>query len=85
VCVKENGVGKRDLSSGYALEINVRPLDLELTFSPMERTERSVLNFWDGLIVESALRANAETLYTEDLNHCQVIDGLRVENPFRSD
>ena len=77
-------MGKRDAGNGHAGEIHVKPLDFELTFSAMERTERSVLNFWDGLIVESALRGNAEILYTEDLNHGQVIDGLRIENPFRS-
>jgi predicted nucleic acid-binding protein len=38
---------------------------------------------WDALIVESSLRAKAEVLYTEDLQHGQVIDGLRIENPFR--
>lgn len=61
----------------------VLPLDVDLTFSAIKRVERSRLNFWDALIVESALFGEAEVLYTEDLNHGQVTDGLRIENPFR--
>jgi predicted nucleic acid-binding protein len=33
-------------------------------------------SFWDALILE------AERLLTEDLQHGQKIEGLRVENPF---
>ncbi len=40
------------------------------------------LSFWDALIVAAALRAGARTLYTEDLDDGQVIEGLRVVNPF---
>lgn len=61
----------------------VLPLDVDLTLAAMKRVERSRLSFWDALIVESALFGEAEVLYTEDLNHGQVIDGLRIENPFR--
>jgi len=37
---------------------------------------------YDSLIVVSALEAGCTTLYTEDLQHGQVIEGLRIENPF---
>lgn len=40
------------------------------------------INFWDALIVESAASAGCSTLYTEDLNHGQVIRGVKVVNPF---
>lgn len=40
------------------------------------------LSFWDALIVVSAEKARCERLLTEDLNHGQVIRGVRVENPF---
>ena len=48
--------------------------------------DTSILNqisFWDGLIVAAAESAHCSLLVTEDLNHGQLIDGLRVENPFR--
>ena len=40
-------------------------------------------SFWDSMIVASALEAGCTRLLTEDLQHGQVIEGLRIENPFR--
>jgi len=34
------------------------------------------------LILASALEAGCTTLYTEDLQHGQMVEGLRIENPF---
>jgi predicted nucleic acid-binding protein len=40
-------------------------------------------SWFDSLIVATALEAGCDTLYTEDLQHGQVIDGrLTVTNPF---
>jgi len=45
-------------------------------------SQEARLSFWDALIVVAAARSGAETLYTEDLNHGQTIEGVRVVNPF---
>ena len=39
-------------------------------------------SFYDSLIVASALESGCKRLLTEDLQHGQRIDGLRIENPF---
>ena len=41
------------------------------------------ISFWDALIVVSAESAHCETLWTENLNHGQVIRGVRIENPLK--
>lgn len=41
------------------------------------------LSFWDALIIVSAESARCEILWTEDLNHGQIIRGVRVENPLK--
>ena len=41
------------------------------------------LSLWDALIVAAAESARCERIWTEDLNHGQVIRGVRVENPFQ--
>lgn len=47
--------------------------------------ERYRFSFYDSILVSSALLAGAKVLYSEDLQHGQVIDGqLQVVNPFRS-
>lgn len=47
-----------------------------------ERNRSMAISFWDALIVEAALKAGAKRLLTEDLQHGQQIESLRVENPF---
>ena len=43
---------------------------------------RNRFALYDSLIVAAALEAKCSKLYTEDLRHGQIIDELRVENPF---
>lgn len=40
-------------------------------------------NFYDALIVASALEAGCDTLFTEDMQHGRTIGGLAIWNPFR--
>jgi len=48
-----------------------------------ELIDRAKISFWDALIVVSAVKAGATTLYTEDLNDGQEILGVQIRNPFR--
>ena len=41
------------------------------------------LSHWDSLIVATALSLNSPVLYTEDMQHGQIIEGLEIINPFR--
>ena len=41
------------------------------------------LSFWDGMVIAAAEEAGAAEIVTEDLNHGQVIAGVRIVNPFR--
>ena len=58
--------------------------DAFLVLGAIDTSERYRISFWDGLIVEAAVRSQCEVLYTEDLSHGQVMRGVRVENPFIS-
>ena len=52
-----------------------------------EAVDSSILNhvsFWDALMVVSARSAQCGTIWTEDLNSGQIIDGVRIENPLLS-
>jgi len=48
-----------------------------------EISEAWMISFWDGMILAAAEQDNVEELLTEDLNHGQLIVGIRVVNPFR--
>ena len=40
------------------------------------------LSIWDAMVIEAALHAQADILYTEDLSHGQRFGALSVVNPF---
>ena len=45
--------------------------------------ERYGFSLYDSMLVSAALIANAKILYSEDLQHGQIIDNrLRILNPF---
>jgi predicted nucleic acid-binding protein len=44
--------------------------------------ERTRFPFYDCLVVAGALAAGCGVLYSEDLQHDRVLDGLRIVNPF---
>jgi len=39
-------------------------------------------SFWDSAIVAAALALGCDRVYTEDLTHEQMVDGLAIVNPF---
>ena len=48
-----------------------------------ELMKRFSLSHWDSMIIAACLEVNVQTLYTEDFGY-EVIDGLRIVNPFKS-
>lgn len=53
-------------------------------FLASELREEYRLSYWDSLVVASALRANAQTLYSEDMQDGLVIrNRLTIRNPFK--
>jgi predicted nucleic acid-binding protein len=40
------------------------------------------LSYWDALVVAAAQQQGCKLLLSEDLQHDQVIDGVRILNPF---
>lgn len=40
------------------------------------------INFWDALIVAAARKAGAVRILSEDLSAGQIIEGVRIEDPF---
>ncbi len=64
-------------------ELQVQSLHPELVRSAVRRSQSSRLSYWDSLIVETALSCGAGVLFTEDLRDGQVIDSLRIVNPFQ--
>lgn len=56
--------------------------DLALVRAAMEHSIRQQLSIWDAMVVEAALRANVQTLYSEDFSHGRRYGALVVVDPF---
>jgi predicted nucleic acid-binding protein len=56
-------------------------VNYELIRESVLLSDESKISFWDALIVSSAARSGASTLFTEDLNDGQIVRGVRVANP----
>ena len=59
------------------------PTDVDLVVRASELEEVYRLSFWDALIITAASHARATALLSEDLNDGQIIEGVRIENPFK--
>jgi predicted nucleic acid-binding protein len=46
--------------------------------------QRYGFSFYDSLILAAGLEAGCKTLYSEDLQHGQQVEGLTIVDPFRS-
>jgi predicted nucleic acid-binding protein len=72
----------REVTRTYAPWVT-SPTTPETILRAAELSEAARIDFWDALIVAAAEQSGAETLYSEDLNHGQVIAGVRIVNPLR--
>ena len=73
---------KRVILGTTVLCPNPSALTYETYLEARRISERYGFSIWDGLIIASALDAGCTRLYTEDLQHGQVVEGVRIENPF---
>ena len=44
----------------------------------------SQISFWDALLIAASESAHCTGLITEDLNDGQIINGVKIKNPFNS-
>lgn len=72
------------LSTVRAL-LTTKPLTLEVHETGLHLAERYELSIFDAMIAASALHADCDTLWSEDMHDGMVIENsLRIVNPFRA-
>ena len=59
------------------------PMDERLFAGAWAVQDRFGLSWWDALIVAAAKAADCSLLLSEDLQHDQELDGLRIVDPFQ--
>lgn len=75
----------REILDAVRATCTVQPLDLDTHTFGLSLVERDGFSLYDGMIVAAASLSNCNVLYSEDMQHGRVIEGMRIKNPFRSD
>lgn len=56
----------------------------KLLIEAVELQQKAQLSFWDAMVVQAALDAGCDRLYSEDLNAGQRFGSLIIVNPFKT-
>jgi predicted nucleic acid-binding protein len=69
---------------GIAADCEVIVVSPPIVYDALRIMERFGYGFFDSQIIAAALACGASVLYSEDLNHGQMVDGkLSIRSPFR--
>ena len=61
----------------------IRTLTFQIIEFALELKEKYLYSWWDSLVLSSALESNCSVLYSEDMQHKQIIENsLEIINPF---
>lgn len=63
-------------------QVEVVETKLELIETALMIGSKHKVSHWDALIIAAALRGGCSEIVTEDLQHGQVIEGVRIVNPY---
>lgn len=87
VAVRKLGMPWSDVLEALSAIRTLCPSPVPLTVDTHESALRIAQQFgyriYDSLVVAAALEAGCDTLYSEDMQHGQVIEALTIRNPFK--
>ncbi len=66
----------------FAADAQVVPIDAALCLTAIEAVGKYRLAFWDALIWAAAKTAGCPTIYSEDFQNGQTLEGVTFVNPF---
>jgi predicted nucleic acid-binding protein len=80
---KMNKMDLMNLCSRWLENCHVQPVVFSTIYLARRLIDKYDFQMFDGIVVASALEAKCDILYSEDMQHEQVVDGtLKILNPF---
>ena len=80
-----SSIEAQSIVSGLTNRTVVVDIDTAKVLQAMELNIHYEYSYWDSLIIAIALQSNCSILYSEDMQHDQLIEGkLRIVNPLVS-
>ena len=68
---------------GLFIDFEIVTINPAILFDAIDTSVLHQISFWDGLVISAASISNCKILYSEDLNHGQIINGVMIVNPFK--
>ena len=73
---------KRTIHNFY-VNYDVAILNQDIILYASTIRENNSISYWDSLVIATAIKNNCTVIYSEDMQHNQIIQKLRIENPFK--
>ena len=84
--MRKNGIDDaliRSTIDSLITKMNVLPVDVDTIRQCLSIKDRYNFSYWDSLILSAALAGNCSIIYSEDMQHGQIINRkIKIINPF---
>lgn len=82
--LRQDKKATKTIIRNFSANLEVVQVSCEIIDFAIDLNMSTQFSIWDSLILASAINAECDLLYTEDLNSGQIIDGVKIANPFAS-
>lgn len=72
----------KEYAKNFASSFDVQQISPDMIFNAIDISAANKISFWDSLIVSAAQDSGCVIVYSEDLNGGQIINGVKILNPF---
>jgi len=79
LCTKEKA---KEYVENFSNSFTVEQISVPLILKAINISIKNQFSFWDSLILSAAIQSGCIICYSEDLTNGQIVDGLKIVNPF---
>lgn len=79
LCTKEKA---KEYIENFSESFTVEQISVSLILKAINISIKNQFSFWDSLILSAAIQSGCIICYSEDLTNGQIVDGLKIVNPF---
>ena len=79
LCTKEKA---KEYVENFSDSFTVEQVSVPLILKAINISIKNKFSFWDSLILSAAIQSGCIICYSEDLSNGQIIEGVKIVNPF---
>ena len=79
LCTKEKA---KEYVENFSNSFTVEQISVPLILKAINISIKNQFSFWDSLILSAAIQSGCIICYSEDLSNGQIIEGVKIVNPF---